>query len=63
MQQVLQQNLQYAKQQMKEQADKKRSERTFEPGDNVFIKLQPYVQSSVARRANPQALLSLLRAI
>ena len=40
-----------AQNRMKSQADKKRSERTFNIGDQVFIKLQPYVQSSVARRA------------
>jgi hypothetical protein len=52
MQQLLQHNLNYAKQQMKKQADKNRTDRTFVAGDSVFIKLQPYVQSSVARRAN-----------
>ena len=36
---------------MKSQADKNRSERSFAIGDQVYIKLQPYVQSSVARRA------------
>lgn len=52
MQELLQHNLNHAKQQMKIQADKKRSPRTFEVGDQVFVKLQPYVQTSVARRAN-----------
>lgn len=51
-QQVLQQNLHHAKQQMKRQADKSRTLRTFEVGDSVFVKLQPYVQVSVARRAH-----------
>jgi hypothetical protein len=51
MQQVLQHNLNYARQRMKQQADKNRSERSFQVGDPVFIKLQPYVQQSVARRA------------
>ena len=37
---------------MKSQADKKRSFRTFEVGDQVFLKLQPYIQTSVAPRAN-----------
>ena len=36
---------------MKHQVDKKRSERSIVVGDQVFIKLQPYVQSSVACRA------------
>lgn len=37
---------------MKKQADKRRSERVFQIGDQVFLKLQPYIQSSVAHRAN-----------
>lgn len=40
-----------ARNRMKNQADKRRSERSFSVGDQVFVKLQPYVQSSVARRA------------
>lgn len=51
-QQLVQQHLNRAKQCMKTQADKKRSERQFECGDQVFLKLQPYIQSSVAPRAN-----------
>ncbi|WVZ74258.1 hypothetical protein U9M48_022466 [Paspalum notatum var. saurae] len=37
---------------MKVQADRKRSERSFEVGDYVWLKLQPYVQTSVAPRAH-----------
>jgi len=37
---------------MKKQADKRRSERSFNVGDWVFLKLQPYVQSSVVARSN-----------
>jgi hypothetical protein len=37
---------------MKFQADKGRTERVFDIGDWVFLKLQPYVQSSLAPRAN-----------
>jgi hypothetical protein len=37
---------------MKQQADKGRSERQFSEGDLVFLRLQPYVQSSLAPRAN-----------
>lgn len=37
---------------MKNQADKHRTERTFAVGDKVWIKLQPYVQTSVAQRAS-----------
>lgn len=52
MQQLLQHNLNHARQQMKKQADKSHTERSFKHGEVVFVKLQPYVQSSVARRAN-----------
>lgn len=37
---------------MRRQADKHRSERSFQVGNSVFLKLQPYVQASVARRAH-----------
>ncbi|XP_020147480.1 uncharacterized protein [Aegilops tauschii subsp. strangulata] len=49
---LLQQHLNRAQQLMKDQADKKRSFRTFVVGDTVYLKLQPYIQSSVASRAN-----------
>jgi hypothetical protein len=37
---------------MKTQADKRRSEVQYDVGDKVFLKLQPYVQSSLAKRAH-----------
>lgn len=37
---------------MKKHADQQRTERVFQVGDQVFLKLQPYVQSSVAARSN-----------
>jgi hypothetical protein len=37
---------------MKLQADKHRTERSFDVGDQVWLKLQPYVQTTVAPRAN-----------
>lgn len=37
---------------MKKRADMHRSERVFEVGDLVFLKLQPYVQTSLAPRAH-----------
>jgi hypothetical protein len=37
---------------MKSQEDKHRSEREFQVGDMVYMKLQPYAQTSVARRSN-----------
>lgn len=52
MNQLLQQHLLRAKQRMKHQADKHRSERVFQVNDMVFVRLQPYVQISVAHRVN-----------
>jgi ribosomal protein L21E len=52
MHELIKHNLNHAKQQMKSQADKNHTAREFAVGDSVFIKLQPYVQSSVARRAH-----------
>jgi hypothetical protein len=49
---IIQQQLQRAQQRMKVQADKHRVEREFQTGDMVYMKLQPYVQSSVAARSN-----------
>ena len=49
---LIQQHLSRAQTRMKRQADKHRSERSFAVGDWVFLKVQPYVQSSLARRAN-----------
>lgn len=37
---------------MKSQADKNKSERNFEIGHQVYLKLQPYVQTTVAQRSN-----------
>lgn len=37
---------------MKTQADKKRTDRVFNVGDMVFLRLQPYVQSSLAPRSH-----------
>jgi transposase InsO family protein len=52
MTQAVRQHLLRAQQRMKHQADKHRSDRVFSVGDMVYLKLQPYVQSSVAVRAN-----------
>jgi hypothetical protein len=37
---------------MKKQANKHRQERSFEVGDLVYLKLQPYVQTSLAPRSS-----------
>ncbi|KAL2251676.1 UNVERIFIED_CONTAM: Transposon Ty3-G Gag-Pol polyprotein [Sesamum indicum] len=48
--QIMKENLQQAQQRMKLYADKKRTKREFQVGDEVFLKLQPYKQTSVALR-------------
>ncbi|XP_075106866.1 uncharacterized protein LOC142179875 [Nicotiana tabacum] len=45
---ILKDNLTIVQNRMKQCAGRKRSERTFEVGDKVFLKLQPYRQMSVA---------------
>ena len=37
---------------MKKFADRKRSERVFEVGDKVYLRLQPHIQTSVAPRSS-----------
>lgn len=49
---LIRQHLLRAQQKMKHQADKKRSVREFQVGDWVYLKLQPYVQFSLAHRSN-----------
>ena len=44
---MLRENIHMARNRMKRQADQHRSERTFEFGDMVFLRLQPYKQSSL----------------
>jgi hypothetical protein len=45
--QILKENLTMAHNRMKQQADQHRNERSFEVGDWVFLKLQPYKQMSL----------------
>ena len=52
MDRLLQQHLHRAQHRMKMQADKGRTDRSFQVGDSVYLKLQTYVQSSLAPRAN-----------
>ena len=44
---TLKDNLVLAQNRMKQQVDQHRSERTFEEGDQVFLRLQPYKQTSL----------------
>lgn len=48
----LKENLSQAQHRMKQYADLKRTERSFEIGDMVFLKLHPCRQSSLALRSN-----------
>uniref|UniRef100_A0A453HXK7 Tf2-1-like SH3-like domain-containing protein n=1 Tax=Aegilops tauschii subsp. strangulata TaxID=200361 RepID=A0A453HXK7_AEGTS len=43
-----------AQQRMKSYADKNRTERQFQPGDQVLLKLQPYAQQTVVNRSYPK---------
>jgi hypothetical protein len=52
MDQLLHSHLSGAKHRMKKQADQHRSERSFQVGDTVYLKLQPYVQTSLAPRSH-----------
>jgi hypothetical protein len=50
----LKNHLAAAQNRMKIQADRKRSDRQFQVGDQVLLKLQPYVQQSVVSRPYPK---------
>lgn len=50
MMQHLQQQLKHAQDRMKVQADRKRTDRQFAVGEAVLLKLQPFIQTSVAQR-------------
>lgn len=49
---VIWHNLARAQLRMKQHADKNRSERQFQLGDMVYLKVQPYIQTSVVQRTN-----------
>lgn len=49
---AVRQHLLRAQQRMKAHADKRRFERTFNVGDFIYLRLQPYVQSSLAPRTH-----------
>jgi hypothetical protein len=50
--QILKDNLTMAHNRMKQQADQHRSERSFEVGNWVFLRLQPYKQMSLKQATN-----------
>lgn len=52
--QILKENLAKAQNRMKMYADRQRSNRQYQVGEKVFLKLQPYTQSSVANRPYPK---------
>lgn len=49
---ILEDHLQQAQNRMKFYADKNRTEREFQVGDWVYLRLQPYCQKAVAMRKN-----------
>lgn len=49
---LLKENLLQAQSRMKKMADKLRSERSFEVGDWVYLRLQPFKQTSLALGVN-----------
>jgi len=52
MQQLVHQHLLRAQNKMKHHADHKRTFREFSASDSVYVKLQPYVQTSIATRSS-----------
>lgn len=57
---MLQYHLKRAQDRMKHQADKHKSERQFNLGDLVYLRLQPYGQHSVKKRWNQKLSQSIL---
>jgi hypothetical protein len=55
--QALRQSLLAAQNRIKNQADKRRTDREFQVGEQVLLKLQPYVQSTVVSRPCPKLAL------
>lgn len=59
---LIRQHLTRAKNRMKKKASRNCSERQFEVSDLLFVKLQPYIQSSLAPRANKKLSFKLFGA-
>jgi hypothetical protein len=62
--QILKENLNNARNRMKQQADRNRTEREFEVGEWVFVKLQPYKQLSLKQKEKTnwhQSFMDLIR--
>ena len=55
--QLLKENLNLAQNRMKQQADQHRRERSFDVGDRVFLRLQPYKQMSLKQAKKDNKLL------
>jgi hypothetical protein len=51
---IIRQHLQTTQNQIKVQADKNRTDKEFQVGDKVFLKLQPYAQSSLVNQPFPK---------
>ena len=51
---VLKEHLAAAQNRMKLQADKKRTDKQYQVGEQILLKLQPYVQSSLVNRPYPK---------
>lgn len=51
---LIKRNLVSAQLRVKQQVDKNRTDRQFKEGEQVLLKLQPYAQSSVAKRPYPK---------
>jgi hypothetical protein len=58
---LMKQHLLRAQQRMKKNADKHRVERSFQVGDMVFLKLQPYKQTSLAPRSSQKLAFKFFR--
>jgi hypothetical protein len=61
--QTLKENLNITRNRMKQQVDQHRTEREFEMGDWVFVKLQPYKQLSLKQQGKNKLAPKVLQTI